>query len=110
MGSNDPARHALYSRLEEVLGTSEADTLMRHLPRDQHDEVATKSDIALLDGRFDRLEERMDRFEERMDRYEGRMDRFGETLVSQQQFYSRSMVGAMVALTAIFSLVVAFFG
>jgi hypothetical protein len=52
----------------------------------------------------------MDRFEERMDRFEGRMDRFGETLVSQQQFYSRSMVGAMVALTAIFSLVVAFFG
>lgn len=103
MGSSDPARHALYSRLEEVLGTSEADTLMTHLPRDQHDEVATKGDIALLDGRFDRLEERMDRFEKRM-------DRFGETLVSQQQFYSRSMVGAMVALTAIFSLVVAFFG
>lgn len=103
MGSNDPARHALYSRLEEVLGTSEADTLMTHLPRDQHDEVATKSDIALLDGRFDRLEERMDRLEERM-------DRFGETLVSQQQFYARSTVGAMVALTAIFSLVVAFLG
>jgi len=45
-----------------------------------------------------------------MDRFEERMDRFGETLVGQQQFFARSMVGAMVALTAIFSLVVAFFG
>lgn len=93
----------MYPRLEEVLGTNEADTLMTHLPRDQHDEVATKGDIALLDGRFDRLEERMGRFE-------SRMDRFGETLVSQQQFFSRSMVTAMVALTSIFTLVVALFG
>jgi len=56
MASNDAARHALYSRLQEVLGPDHADELMIHLPRDQHDEVATKSDIALLDGRFDRLE------------------------------------------------------
>ena len=87
---------------------------MSYLPVERSDEVATKNDIASLeahlDDRMDRIDVRMDRFEERMDRFKERIDRFGETLVSQQQFYSRSMVTAMVALTAIFSLVVAFFG
>ena len=121
MSAGDSARHALYTQLEDLLGQEHANTLMSYLPLDRSDEVATKSDIARLeahlddrldrvDVRMDRFEERMDRFEERMGRFEERMDRFGETLVSQQQSFSRSMVTAMVALTAIFSLVVAFFG
>ena len=80
-----------------------ANTLMSYLPRDRSDEIATKGDIARLEARFDRLDERMDRLEERM-------GSFSETMITQQRFYSRSMVGAMVALTAIFSLVVTFFG
>lgn len=87
---------------------------MSYLPAGPGEEVATKCDLtslgARLDERLDSVDARMGRFEERMGRFEERMDRFGETLVSQQQFYARSMVGAMVALTAIFSLVVAFFG
>lgn len=114
MSTADAARHALYTQLEDVLGHEHADTLMSYLPSDRSEEVATKNDIARLEARLDErmdgLDVRMDRFEQRMDRFEQRMDRFGETLVSQQQFYARSMVGAMVALTAIFSLVVAFFG
>lgn len=102
MGTRDAARHALYSQLENVLGHDHADTLMGDLLAFADHDVATKSDISRLEMRFDRLDERMDRLEERM-------DRFSETMISQQRFYSRSMVGAMVALTAIFSLVVTFF-
>lgn len=105
--AGDPARHALYTQLQGVLGHEHAETLMSYLPVDRSDEVATKSDIARLEAHLD---DRLDRVDVRMDRFEERMDRFGETLVSQQQFFSRSMVAAMVALTAIFALVVAFFG
>ncbi len=107
MSAGDSARHALYTQLEDVLGRAHANTSMSYLPVDRSDQVATKADIARLEAHLD---DRLDRVDVRMDRFEERMDRFGETLVSQQQFYSRSMVTAMVALTAIFSLVVAFFG
>jgi hypothetical protein len=90
----------LYSRLEEVLGTADADYLMTHLPRDPNDQVATKADIGRLEDRFDRLENRVN---DRFDRLEERLDRM-------QRFYVGTTVGSMTALTAIFSLVVAFFG
>lgn len=91
---------ALYARLEEVLGHEHADTLMTYLPPEPGAQVATRSDIAVLDQRFDRLEEllglRFDaiderfklvdqRFEQIDQRFEqidgrlGRMDRRFET-------------------------------
>ena len=103
MTANDAARHALYSQLEQVLGSAHADTLMTYLPRDRIDEVATKDDVASLATRFDRLEARFDRVESRFDALQ-------LLIVDQQKFYTRNTVWSMVGLTAIFSLVVAFFG
>lgn len=85
MPSAEPARHSLYSRLEDVLGSEHAETLMTYLPRHQADEVATKGDIARLEARFDRLEQRMDQM---------------------QRTYVVTTVGSLTALTAIFSLIV----
>lgn len=65
-------------------------------PTDRSDEVATKADIGRLEARFDRLEERL--------------NGLYETIIDQQRFYTRNTVWSMVGLTAIFSLVVAFFG
>jgi hypothetical protein len=100
MTTGDAARHALYSRLDEALGTAEADYLMTHLPRDSSDEVATKGDIERLEARFDRFE----------DRISVQIDHLNATIIDQQKFYARTTVWSMVGLTAIFSLVVTFFG
>lgn len=89
MTSAEPSRHALYSELERVIGPEHATTLMTHLPMYPADEVATKADIARLEARFDRLEDRLD---------------------GMQRTYLVTVVGAMTALTAIFSLVVSFLG
>ncbi len=95
MASNDAARHALYSQLEEILDSQNAYTLMAHLPRDKSDEVATKSDIDRLERRFERLE--------------GRFDQMYQIIVDQQKHYARATVWSLTSLTAIFSLIVTFF-
>lgn len=100
MSSVEPARHALYSRLEDVLGPEHAETLMTHLPTHRSGEVATKADIDRLEMRFDRLEDRID---SRFQAFDHRLDQMQRTLVV-------SIVGSMTALTAIFSLVVRFLG
>ena len=48
---------ALYARLEEVLGHEHADTLMTYLPPEPGAQLATRSDVAVLEQRFDRLED-----------------------------------------------------
>lgn len=110
MTDDTAARHSLYTGLEEVLGAENATRLMTYLPEHLGEKVATGSDIVRIDNRFDRLEERFDRLEEQFDRLEGRLNGLYETIIDQQTFYSRNTVWSMVGLTAIFSLVVAFFG
>lgn len=68
-----------------VLGPEHADTLMTHLPQHQADQVATKSDIAMLRADIKELK---------------------DIVRDQQKFYVGTVVGSMTALTAIFSLVV----
>ena len=63
MTNAEPARHALYAGFERVLGVEHADTLMTHLPQHTSDIAATKGDIALLDARFDRMEDRTDKMQ-----------------------------------------------
>lgn len=75
-------------------------TLLTHLPIRPGDEVATKAEIADVRADIARLESRFERFEERMD---SRLDQM-------QRAYVVTVVGAMTALTAIFSLVVGFKG
>jgi len=95
MTNAEPARHALYAELERVLGVEHADTLMTHLPQHTSDDVATKGDIALLDARFDRMEDRM---EDRFNRMEDRMDK------AQRNFLTVSF-GTLTVMTAIFALI-----
>lgn len=45
---SEESRHRLYTRLEEVLGADEAETLMEHLPPIGWADVATKRDIDAL--------------------------------------------------------------
>jgi hypothetical protein len=48
MAVSEESRHRLYTRLEEVLGAEEAETLMEHLPPVGWADVATKRDIDAL--------------------------------------------------------------
>lgn len=45
MAIDERSRHALYQRLEHVLGRDEAETLMEHLPPVGWAEVATRRDL-----------------------------------------------------------------
>lgn len=118
MATSQAARHALYARLEQVLGDEHADTLMTSLPMETADRLATKEDIGRLEDRMIGLESRFDRLEERM---EARFTEFAAEFRSevremrkaqQDQFrtYTITMVGSMTALAAIFSVVVGVLG
>lgn len=82
---SEPERLALYNRLGEVLGPEHADYMMQHLSPEAGDQLATKSDIALLEGRIDEL---------------------AKSVRDYQRTYLMAMVGAMTAQTAVFSLIV----
>jgi transcriptional regulator NrdR family protein len=89
---DERSRHELSRRLEEVLGTEAATTLIEHLPPVGWAEVVTKHDLAaleqwmelrfarvhdrfaLIDDRFDRIEERLNGLEERFNRLGCRFD------------------------------------
>jgi hypothetical protein len=45
MAINEASRHRMYLKLEEVLGSEEATTLMEHLPPVGWADVATKRDL-----------------------------------------------------------------
>jgi len=53
MAISEEARHKLYSRLEEVLGRSEATVLMEHLPPVGWADVATRRDVDALEERVE---------------------------------------------------------
>ena len=112
MSSVEPARHALYSVLEEILGEQHADTLMTHLSQHPSDEVATKADLIGLeervDARFDQIGDRFDRMENRIDQLAIEVREMSSVMRDQLRTYSLGTIGAMTALTAIFSLVVTF--
>lgn len=67
MAIDEAARHRLYQRLEEVLGSQEATVLMEHLPPLGWRDVATKRDVeqlelrigANVDRRIGELQQRM---------------------------------------------------
>jgi hypothetical protein len=49
---DERARHRLYQKLEQVLGSEEATVLMEHLPPMGWGEVATKADLGQLEQRM----------------------------------------------------------
>jgi tetrahydromethanopterin S-methyltransferase subunit G len=72
MAISEEGRHQLYNRLDEVLGSAEAATLMAHLPPVGWADVATKHD---LDSRFEALEQRLVEHDRRFDQIDARLDR-----------------------------------
>jgi hypothetical protein len=60
---SEGARHALYRRLDEVLGVEHSETLMSHLPPVGWSEVATKREVDALRAEmrlgFENLEHRL---------------------------------------------------
>jgi hypothetical protein len=75
MAIDERARHELHRKLEEVLGSEEAATLMSHLPPVGWADVATKHDLAQLEERMSlRFQSMEDRFDGRLARLEGRID------------------------------------
>lgn len=62
MAIDERARHQLFQRLEEVLGTDQAAVLMEHLPPVGWADVATKRDLEQFELRLDaRFEAKLER-------------------------------------------------
>ncbi len=106
MSSPEPARHALYARLEEVLGPEHAETLMNHLPPQAAGDLATKADIVRLEDRFDRLEGRFDRLEEHFHELSAEVRGMHGVMRDQLRTYTLTTIGAMTALTGAFAAIV----
>ena len=79
---DERSRHELYRRLEEVLGSEAATTLIEHLPPVGWADVATKHDLAgleeRLDLRFDRIDDRFARVDDRFARVDDRFARIDD--------------------------------
>ena len=65
------ARDALYARLRDVLGESDARTMVQLLPPGDWDHVATRADISRLEGRMEGLGRSMDKFDDRLHDFHG---------------------------------------
>ena len=71
MTIDERSRHQLFQRLDEVLGTEAASTMMALVPPVGWADVATKHDVLRLKDDLAQLEERMDlRFEALDSRFE----------------------------------------
>ena len=109
MAIDEEARHALYRRLEEVLGQPHAATMIASLPPYPWSDFATKRDLeaveARVTGRFDRLEGAMDRRFGEMDRRFGEIDgRCGE-MFARPADWARTILyanlGAVIATASL---------
>ena len=93
------SRHRLYRKLEEILGSEEAGTLMEHLPPAGLANLATKDDLRSLRselvGRMDSLDQRLS---SRMDGLEDRLTARMEQLARRLVMWMSSMVLASAAL------------
>lgn len=106
---------------------------MTHLPPEPGAQLATRSDVAILEQRFDQLEEllglrfdaidgrfqlvdqrfeqldgRFDRMDRRFETVEGRMHGLQDVIRDQLRTYTVTMIGGMTALTAMFAALLAF--
>lgn len=103
MPVDERARHLLFRKLEAVLGSEEAGTLMDHLPPAALANLATKDDILGLRneflGRLDSQDRRLTGRIERLDqRLTGRMDRLEEGLIGRMDSLEERMTSRMESL------------
>jgi hypothetical protein len=110
----------MYNRLGEVLGEDHVETLVSHLGQ-----LATKNDLVefgnsfridlgrlaerfdVLGDRVDMLGDRVDKLSDRVDKLSDRVDRLGDLVATQARHQVVAVIGAMVGLTAIFTLAMA---
>ena len=101
MSISEQQRLHLFHRLEERLGAEEAGTMMELLPPVGWADVATKTDLAHLERRFDRLEDRFDRLEDRFDRLDGRLETMAGVQVRWMLAGQAITLGWVSALVAV---------
>ncbi len=107
MGTNELSRHHLYQRLDEVLGTEAASTMMALVPPVGWAEVATKHDLAQfeqrMDLRFGAMEDVIDtRIEsakhELVSVFRGELN---SAIQSQTRSLAITLVGTLVSIAAL---------
>lgn len=96
MAIDERSRHELFVRLEQVLGSQEAATLMEHLPPVGWADVATKRDVEALSFATKRDLEAL----------EGRLlatfrAEFRAELISLQRHMTSICIGSMVGLAGL---------
>lgn len=89
MAVDERSRHALYQKLESVLGREEAATLMEHLPPVGWADVATKRDLDAL-AEANRLEHSA-----LEDRLTGKLH---AELAAQTRTFVLALIGAVVSV------------
>jgi len=96
--TSNTARDALYARLRDVLGESDAMTMMQLLPPGDWDHIATKADISRLEGRMEGLEGRMDGLERLMDKFDDRLHDFHGALREQTRNFILASTASVVTV------------
>jgi hypothetical protein len=103
MTIDERSRHELFTRLEEVLGSEAAATLMSHLPPVGWADVATRRDLdqleQRLDARIDRLEVRMEALEHKLiASFRGELQ---AALTAQSRTLAITLAGTAAALSSL---------
>ena len=115
MAADERSRHQLYRRLEEVLGSDAATTLIEHLPPMGWADVATRHDLASLEERIElRFAQIDDRFDAMDERFETWISAMGDRLTATFEHELRAqfsttvfgLVGVVLTMAALaFALV-----
>jgi hypothetical protein len=117
MAIDERARHDLYQRLEQTIGTDATETLMGYLPPVGWADVVTKHDLVELERRMDLRFEAMDyRFQTTDQRIEATEHRILRTLERETGRVRSELLGEigalrgeMVSRTFLFALFGVFF-
>jgi hypothetical protein len=99
MTVDERSRHALYLKLEGILGREEATPLMEHLPPVGWADVATKHDLDQLKiwmtARMESMERRMETMEYRL------LATFRKELTAQTRSFALAMTGSFLTASGI---------
>jgi hypothetical protein len=101
MATHERSRHQMYLKLEEVLGSEEADTLMNHLPPTGWADVARKSDLDQLAVATKRdLENLGLRLESKMESMESRFEAKLEAGLRSQLITTLTIMSSLFVVLA----------